>query len=296
MGLIDRVPALAVIQTAGCAPMVQAFKAGRSTADPVVPETRIAILSTGDPGAIYTHLWHIVQRYGGAMESVGDMDAFKAMHTLAKTEGMAVEPAAAVAFAGLEALARQGEIKSDETVVVNCTGHTFPVEKHVLGEQWRVDIELSADRSPAPREGLASALDRLDEKTTSVLLIDDNPDDAHLIRRMLEARKSYRVFHAVDGALGLDEALRRLPDLIVLDLTMPSLDGFAVLQELKMDARTRSIPVIVVSARDVTERERQRLNGQIEAMLQKGSLSPRKFVETVVNVLDLRSVAEEKES
>jgi threonine synthase len=50
MGLIDRVPALAVIQAEGCSPMVQAFKAGRDVADPITPETRIAILSTGDPG------------------------------------------------------------------------------------------------------------------------------------------------------------------------------------------------------------------------------------------------------
>jgi threonine synthase len=52
---------------------------------------------------------------------------------------MAVEPATAVAFAGLEKLIHNGTIQSDEKVVVNCTGHTFPVEKHVLGEQWAVE-------------------------------------------------------------------------------------------------------------------------------------------------------------
>jgi threonine synthase len=285
MGLIDRVPAMGVIQAEGCAPMVRAFKAGKDVAEPVIPETRIAILSTVDPGSTYTRLWHMVQRYGGAMESVTDLEAFNTMRTLARTEGMAVEPAAAVAFAGLEKLLQQGKIKGDQVVVVNCSGHTFPVEKHVLGEQWGVDVHLSDDQSPAPREGLQAALEHLDEKATTVLLVDDNPNDALLIRRLLEARKNYRVFHAMDGEAGLEAARQRLPDLIVLDLTMPEKDGFTVLGELKADRRTQHIPVIVVSAKDITPDERRRLNGYIEALYQKGSLSPRAFVDQVVQVL-----------
>ena len=289
MGLIERIPAMALIQVDGCSPMVQAFKAGRDTAAPITPETRIAILSTGDPGKTYTYLWRLMQRFGGMMESVSDPEAFKSMHDLAKAEGMAVEPAAAVAFAGLQKLTQQGKIARDELVVVNCSGHTFPVEKHVLGDQWRVDIDLNEALTPAPREGLDAALARLDEKTTSVLIIDDNPDDALLIRRFLDAKKPYRVFHATDGDIGLTEARQRLPDLIVLDLTMPNMDGFTVLQKLKMDKHTQNIPVIVVSARDISDIERQRLSGRIEALYQKGSLSPRGFVDQVVHVLDVRS-------
>jgi len=285
MGLIDRVPAIAIIQAEGCAPMVRAFRAGRETAEPVVPETRIAILSTGDPGKIYTYLWQTLRRFGGTMESVTDQEAFIAMQTLARSEGISVEPASAVAFAGLEKLIQQGKITSEEIVVVNCTGHTFPAEKHVLGEQWRVDVHLSDDQRPVPREGVLAALERLDERTTTVLLIDDNRDDALLIRRLLEAKKSYRVFHAADGLEGLSQARQRLPDLIVLDLTMPRLDGFGVLEALKLDHRTRNIPVVIVSARDITNEERQRLSGHIEALYQKGALSPRAFVDEVVQVL-----------
>jgi threonine synthase len=286
MGLIERLPRLAVIQAEGCAPMVRAFKAGREAAEPVVPETRIAILSTGDPGKTYTHLWRLAQRYGGSMEAVSDAEAFAAMRLLAKDEGIAVEPATAVAFAGLEKLLKAGTIRPDEQVVVNCTGHTFPVEKHVLGDGWGVDVHLSDDQTPAPREGLQAALERLDETATTVLIIDDNPDDASLIQRILEAKKAYRVFHATDGWAGLAEARQRLPDLIISDLTMPELDGFSVLEELKRDPRTSHIPVIVVSAKDITAEERARLNGSIQALYQKGSLSPRAFVEQVVQVLE----------
>lgn len=286
MGLISKIPKLAVIQSEGCAPMVRAFKAGKDTAEPVIPDTRITILSTGDPGKSYTYLWNLTQQHGGVMEAVTDLEAYSAMRTLAKSEGMAVEPATAVAFAGFEKLSKQGIISKEELVVINCTGHTFPVEKHVLGDQWAVDVHLSKDQSPAPREGLQAALENLDEKTTTVLLVDDNADDAHLIRRLLENKKNYRMYHAKDGWEGLSIARQKLPDLIVSDLTMPGIDGFGLVEELKLDPRTKDIPVIVVSAKDITTDERKRLNGHIEALYQKGSLPTRKFVDQVINVIE----------
>jgi threonine synthase len=286
MGLIDRIPKMGIIQAEGCSPMVKAFKAGKDVADPLVPDTCIIILSTGDPGATYTYLWKLTQQFGGTMESVSDAEAFAAMRALAKSEGMAVEPATAVAFAGLEKMLKQGTISPEETVVINCTGHTFPVEKHVLGDQWAVDVHLSEGQSPAPQEGLQAALENLDEKARTVLLVDDNSDDALLIRRLLEARKAYRVYHAKDGWEGLAMARQKLPDLIISDLTMPGIDGFGLVEELKLDPRTRDIPVVVVSAKDITTEERRRLNGHIQALYQKGSLQPRKFVEKVVNTIE----------
>ncbi|MGB8984080.1 MAG: threonine synthase [Anaerolineales bacterium] len=290
MGLIDRIPKLAVIQAEGCSPMVQAFKAGKDVAEAIVPQTSIIILSTGDPGKMYTYLWKLTQQHGGAMEAVTDAEAFAAMQALAKSEGMAVEPATAVAFAGFEKLVRSGVIHPEEKVVINCTGHTFPVEKHILGDQFAVDVHISKDQTPAPREGLQAALENLDEKTTTVLLVDDNADDALLIRRLLEGRKAYRVYHAKDGWEGLAMARQKLPDLIVSDLTMPGIDGFGLVEELKLDPRTKNIPVVVVSAKDITPEERKRLNGHIEAVYQKGSLPPRRFVDQVVQVIEEKNV------
>ncbi|HTP00314.1 MAG TPA: pyridoxal-phosphate dependent enzyme [Anaerolineales bacterium] len=286
MGLIDRVPKLAIIQAEGCAPMVKAYKAGRDTAEPVIPDTRITVLSTGDPGKTYTYLWTLTDEFGGVMEEVSDAAAFSAMRSLAKAEGTAVEPATAVAFAGLEKLINQGVLAASETVVLNCTGHTFPVEKHVLGEHFTVDINLGESPAPAPREGLQAALENLDERTTSVLLIDDNHDDALLMRRLLEARKSYRLFVARDGWEGLAQARQTRPDLIVTDLMMPGIDGFGLVEELRLDPRTRDIPIVVVSAKDITAEERKRLNGHIEALYQKGALQPRKFVDQVIHVIE----------
>jgi CheY-like chemotaxis protein len=67
---------------------------------------------------------------------------------------------------------------------------------------------------------------------------------------------------------------------------MPEIDGLGVLEELKFDKRTEKIPIIVVSAKDITDADRSRLNGYIEAIYQKGSLPPRVFVEQVVGVIE----------
>ena len=164
---------------------------------------------------------------------------------------------------------KNGSISKDELVVVNCTGHTFPVEKHVLGDQFAVDVELSDGQAAAPQEGLQAALENLDEKTTSVLLIDDNEDAALLIHRLLEARKNYRIFVAKDGWDGLTQARQMLPDLIVTDLMMPGIDGFGLVEELRLDPRTQNIPIVVVSAKDITPAERERLNGHIQVIEEK---------------------------
>ena len=84
-------------------------------------------------------------------------------------------------------------------------------------------------------------------------------------------------------------AQQKLPDLIVTDLTMPGIDGFGLVEELKLDPRTRNTPVVVVSAKDITPDERKRLNGHIEAVYQKGSLPPRKFVDRVIQVIEEKS-------
>ena len=81
-------------------------------------------------------------------------------------------------------------------------------------------------------------------------------------------------------------ARQRLPDLIVSDLTMPGIDGFGLVEELKLDPRTQNIPVVIVSAKDITPEERARLNGHIEALYQKGSIPTRKFVDQVIQVIE----------
>jgi threonine synthase len=158
-----------------------------------------------------------------------------------------------------------------------------------------VDVRLSESQAPAQREGLQAALENLDEKTTSILIVEDSEDDALLIQRLLSSRKAYRVFNARDGLEGLAQARTLRPDLIVADLMMPKLDGFSLVEELRRDPRTREIPIVVVSAKDISTEERKRLNGHIEAVYQKGSLQSRKFVDQVIQVLEEKTIEKEKQ-
>ncbi|HEC24259.1 MAG TPA: threonine synthase [Chloroflexi bacterium] len=289
MGLIDRLPRLAIIQSEGCNPMVRAFRAGKEKADPVTPHTAITILATGDPGFGYTLLYRAATGNGGTMTDVSDEEAFRALRRLARTEGFSVEPATAVAFAGLEKLLQEGVIKPDETVVVNASGHTLPVEKFIIGDRHHIiDIEINsklAERWGMPEEGLNAALEHLDEKITSVVVIDDNPRDSRLIRRLLQRHRSYRVFEANNAEEGIELVRERRPDLVILDLLMPGKDGFDVLETLKKDRSTARIPVIIVSAKNLSEQERRRLEGQALSVWTKGSYDTHQLVEHVVTTL-----------
>jgi threonine synthase len=295
MGLTDRVPRLACIQAEGCAPMVTAFRRNSPTPDIVAaPRTHIATLATGNPGRGYALLRQAIQKHGGTMESVTDEEAYRAVHVLAKMEGLSMEPAAAVAFAGLIKLVRHGVIGPDEVVVVNCSGHTFPIQTEILGEGWSRDVELPAQELAAeaprelasrPQEGLLAALQRLDERVRSIAIVDDNPDAARLIRRILQAKGSYEIYQASNGRDGLALIQERRPDLVVLDLMMPEMDGFAVLDALRADAATQHIPVIVVTAKELTPAEQERLTGQIESLLQKGAFMDDELLADVLGAL-----------
>lgn len=283
MGLIDRLPKLGIVQAAGCAPMVQAFQAGKETADAVVPKTLITVLATGDPGYSYNQLREAVLTHGGAMIEIEDGESFAAMRRIASKAGLSVEPATAVAFAGLEKLLREGTIQAGESVVVNCSGHTFPAESHVLGDQYLLNLEIGQSAN-APA-GLTVALKSLDEQVTTVLVVDDNAHDRRLIRRLLRAYKHYRVFEAHSGADAVEMIKDRAPDLIITDLTMPEMDGFRLLEVLKSTPLTANIPVIVISAKTLTDEDRNTLERYSESVWTKGAFDTRMLVDHVVEKL-----------
>ncbi|MCP4754534.1 MAG: pyridoxal-phosphate dependent enzyme, partial [Proteobacteria bacterium] len=119
LGLVDRMPKLANIQAAGCAPMVHSFDKGLEKAEPVLnPQTLVITIATGTPGPAYGYLSQVIQKYGGAFEAVTDEETFRAMHVMAKLDGISMEPAAAAAFAGLFKLLSKGVIRRDEVIVV----------------------------------------------------------------------------------------------------------------------------------------------------------------------------------
>lgn len=269
LGLVDKVPKLGCFQSSGCAPMANSFHKGLRLAENVDnPITDITTLATGVPGQAYEALLALIEEYGGTIDAIQDADAFGALKVVARMDGISVEPATAVAFAGLFKLIREGQIKPHETVVLNCSGHTFPVEKHILGDQY------TRDMTPAPNmreEGLLTALEELDNRVQRVAIIEDNPDAARLIRRILQAQGDFLIDEATNGIEGLTLIRKTKPNLVILDLMMPGIDGFGVVEAIKSDPTLDQIPIIVITAKELSAIERERLNGKIKALLQKGA-------------------------
>ena len=289
MGFVDKVPAIGAIQAEGCAPMVLSWKQGLET--PIVvksPQTYIETLATGDPGRTYKLLKSEVDRSSGYFESVTDEEAFRAMHIVAKMEGLSVEPAVGVTFAGLFKLIRNGVIKPTDTVVVNCTGHTMPAEQWLLGENWSRDIELPQSKEDAPQQdGLLAALNRVaPNRFPRIAIADDSIDARRLIRRILQSQGDFTIFEAGDGKEALAVVEKEKPDLIILDLMMPEMDGFTVIENLKRNPETANIPVIVASAKELTLNEKNRLEGQIQSLMQKGDFLNDEFLGEVRSLLD----------
>lgn len=290
LGLVKKLPKLACIQAAGCAPMVNSFKKGLEIAENVEePDTEIATLATGFPGEAYQVLRRLILQHGGTMESVTDQEAFNALRLMAKMDGISVEPATAVAFAGLFKLIRAGAIHPDETVVVNCSGHTFPVEKHVVGANQMRNMVLSEnafDKLPAIGDTeVVTSHDEIDRRQKHVVIVEDNEDSLKLIRRILQSHSDLRIDEAADGIVGLKKIKTIQPDLVLLDLTMPGLDGFSIVEAMKGDKNLKDIPIIVITARDLSLLERKRLDGKIKALLQKGSFMITELVEGIQKAL-----------
>ena len=123
---------------------------------------------------------------------------------------------------------------------------------------------------PFDRQKLVTALRRFrrDGKERPVLVVEDDASTREVIKRALE-RDGWSVNEADNGRRGLQSVARQVPDLIVLDLIMPEMDGFEFVAELRKSESGRKIPVVVVTAKEVTEEDRRRLNGQVRRVLHR---------------------------
>jgi len=102
-----------------------------------------------------------------------------------------------------------------------------------------------------------------------VLLVEDDPMTREMMRRILE-RTGWFVREAENGRVALEQVAQQTPELILLDLVMPEMDGLEFLRHLRSQEAGRTIPVVVVTGRELSDEERQQLNGSVEKILGKG--------------------------
>jgi len=124
---------------------------------------------------------------------------------------------------------------------------------------------------PVDRERLIAVLNRY-RRDLPVLVVDDDAGFRELMRRVLE-REGYTVTEADNGRAGLDQLREHLPGVILLDLMMPEMDGFEFLDEFRRHEAWRAIPIVVVTAKELSAEDHERLNGGVARILQKGASS-----------------------
>ncbi len=117
-----------------------------------------------------------------------------------------------------------------------------------------------------------------------VLVVEDHAPTREMVRRSLE-REGWLVQEAGDGRAALMQVELAAPDAILLDLTMPEMDGFQFMTELRKNLAWQRIPVIVVTARTLTLADRQHLNGYVERVLQKGDYSREELLREVRDLI-----------
>jgi CheY-like chemotaxis protein len=174
-----------------------------------------------------------------------------------------------------------GRLKADPSTaaipVVVCTGGNGRGKAATLG---------AADFLTKPFSGkqLRETMERvLPGKRGLVLVADDEATVRRLVGDTLAGR--YELAEAADGVEALEAIAERRPDAVVLDLMMPRLDGFAVLERLQEDPDLRTIPVVVLTARQLTANDRRMLSAQAVALLEKGFYSQQELVGLIAQAM-----------
>ena len=142
-----------------------------------------------------------------------------------------------------------------------------PINRQQL-MQMMVKYELLADRR------------RASKMPASVLVVDDDSRNTRLVEAMLKPL-NINVLVARDGAAGIKLGLSRKPDLIILDLMMPGVDGFEVVSALRKDPVAAQIPILIYTAKTITAADRERLQGSIQSLIRKGEISKGQFLEII---------------
>ncbi len=164
----------------------------------------------------------------------------------------------------------------------------IPVIMATILDERPLSLALGASdyvTKPIDRERLVSLMRRYaGSAEPRVLIVEDDEDARHQMRRVLE-QEGFTAIEAENGRVALERVAEQIPAVILLDLMMPEMDGFAFLSALRDGTVGKDIPVIVVSALELTPEHRRRLNGGVQQILKKGSYSPDVLLEELRSVL-----------
>ena len=133
-------------------------------------------------------------------------------------------------------------------------------------------------------QALQQALVSSNTKNVQVLIVEDDPDLAQVLMTLFE-RRGITPHHAATGQAGIQLSQQVIPDLLVLDLALPGSDGFAVVDWLRQHNQLCRVPLVIYTAKDLDDAERQRLRLGHTLFLTKGRVSPEQFEKQVMQLI-----------
>jgi CheY-like chemotaxis protein len=177
---------------------------------------------------------------------------------------------------------------------------TIPVIMITMMDDKKIGYALGASdylTKPVDRHQLSTLLNkyRCETPPCSIMLVEDDPVNRELLRQILE-KEGWAVTEAENGRVALQLLEKELPEIILLDLMMPEMGGFEMIAELKQRPEWRSLPIVIVTAKDITAEDHLKLKGSVERIFQKGAFSREELLTEVKNLVatcvDCRSSVE----
>ena len=228
-------------------------------------EERFVLVVDDDPGALDL-LGRSLQKAGVRVVTASDgQEALNLARTL--------HPAAItldVLMPGMDGWEVLRELKADDKT------RDIPVIMVTMTDDRELGYSLGATEfliKPVQRGRLVELLERhaTGETERRALVVDDMTENREMLRRALE-KEGWKVTEAENGQVALELLHDLTPSLILLDLMMPVMDGFEFVMEMRKLNASNAIPIVVVTAKDLTEEDRRRLNGDVVGLIEKGGV------------------------
>jgi len=252
----------------------------REAAVPVRSESGVVLVIDDDPD-VYELLRRTLSRHGFQVEGarMGEEGLRLARQLLPQAITLDVM------MPGMDGWTVLAHLKSDPETA------DIPVIMLTIVDNKNLGFAMGAAEyltKPIDRDRLSTVLLRYRRERENVaLVVEDEPDSREVMRRMLES-EGWEVREARNGREALEELGRGVPSIVVLDLMMPEMDGFQFLDELHGKKEWKDLPVLVVTAKELTAEDRARLNGHVDRVLQKGSYQKDELIEQVGRMVAAR--------
>ena len=247
-------------------------RAEKPTPPRAVPETAPAsggttVLVIDDDPAVHDLLRRYLSKEGFRVAgATGGAEGIEVAHTL-RPDAIVLD----VMMPTMDGWAVLTALKADRAVA------DIPVIMLTIVDDKNLGFAQGASEyltKPIDRDRLVSVIAkyRHAHTTPTVLIVEDDAATRDMLRRLLE-KESWTVAEAENGRVALERLAEARPALLLLDLMMPEMDGFELVAEMQRHEEWRTIPIVVVTAKDVTNADRLRLRGYVEKILQKGAYS-----------------------